>query len=349
MKIVHIESGLGNQMLSYCEYLAIKKVNPQDECYLETIVYDLPVCNDVICQWYGYELNRIFGINAPNIREILSEEQWTQVICNINKSKFWEKNWNWPVYFCDAFKSSGLTLKNCRGDFEASSSILQIGKNDKLPFSYRIKQTGLYERLRHQYKVIRRDKCESDDKDNLFFITDEDCLLGQRLTFKNIGSGIEQIEKEVRESFVFPNFSDERNVQLMSELLNCESVAIHARRGDMLNVSGKYYRSGYFNRAVKLIKSRIQKPVFYFFCDPGSIEWCKQNLRIFGLDLSRDSINFVDWNSGETSYCDMQLMSTCKHNIITNSSFGWWGAYLNLNPGKITISPEYNINTTYHC
>ena len=51
MKIIHIESGLGNQMLSYCEYLAIKKMNPDDDCFIETIVYDIPECNDVICQW----------------------------------------------------------------------------------------------------------------------------------------------------------------------------------------------------------------------------------------------------------------------------------------------------------
>ena len=68
MKVVHIESGLGNQMLSYCEYLAIKKMNPNDDCYIETIIYELPECNDIICQWNGYELNNIFGLDAPNIK-----------------------------------------------------------------------------------------------------------------------------------------------------------------------------------------------------------------------------------------------------------------------------------------
>ena len=66
MKVIHIESGLGNQMLSYCEYLALKKVNPDDDFYLETIIYDIPECNDVICQWNGYELERIFGIKEPS-------------------------------------------------------------------------------------------------------------------------------------------------------------------------------------------------------------------------------------------------------------------------------------------
>ena len=64
MKIIHIDSGLGNQMLSYCEYLAMKKMNPDDDCYIETIIYEIPECQEVVCQWNGYELNRIFGINA---------------------------------------------------------------------------------------------------------------------------------------------------------------------------------------------------------------------------------------------------------------------------------------------
>ena len=82
MKIVHIESGLGNQMLSFCEYIALKMMNPEDDVYVETVIYDIPECNDIICQWNGYELNRIFGINAPNIRERFDEK---------NGKNSWEK------------------------------------------------------------------------------------------------------------------------------------------------------------------------------------------------------------------------------------------------------------------
>ena len=80
----------------------------------------------------------------------------------------------------------------------------------------------------------------------------------------------------------------------------------------------------------------------------NDIEWCKENSRIFGLDYSKDQVYFVDWNIGEDSFRDMQLMTHCKHGIITNSSFGWWGAYLIQNPNKITISPSLEINTTHH-
>ena len=80
MKVIHFDSGLGNQMLSFCEYLAIKKMNPGETVYIENIVFDIPECNAVVNQWNGYELNRIFEIQAPNIKEVFTEEQWNRII-----------------------------------------------------------------------------------------------------------------------------------------------------------------------------------------------------------------------------------------------------------------------------
>ncbi len=61
MKVIHIESGLGNQMLSYCELLSLREVNPEEEFYVETLVYDFPEAARVINQWQGYEMENIFS------------------------------------------------------------------------------------------------------------------------------------------------------------------------------------------------------------------------------------------------------------------------------------------------
>lgn len=348
MKVIHIESGLGNQMLSYCEYIAMKKMNPSDDCFIETIIYDIPECNEVICQWNGYELDRIFGINAPNIKEVCSKEQWEQLMDYIIKSQFWEKNWNYPVWFTKAFYEVGIPLKNIRGDFEAIGSIQMIEGKKTLKsvlsdtFLGNLVKRTIRERKKEYYINLL------DEKKQVFIKSTENLFAGQKLAFKFLGNGIEEIDEEIRNTFVFPPIEDENNRGMVEIIKNSNSVAIHARRGDMLGYNSHLYKFGYFKRAVRYIKSKIEDPVFIFFCDPGSIEWCKQNETIFGLNFKKDKVLFVDWNKDGESFRDMQLMSYCKHAIITNSSFGWWGAYLNNNPNKITCSPDITINTTHH-
>lgn len=342
MKIIHIESGLGNQMLSFCEYLAIKSVNPDDDCFIETIIYDIPECNEVICQWNGYELDKIFQLHAPNIKSILSDQQWKTLLSSIRESRFWEKNWNYPVHFTQAFKEVGIELKNMRGDFEAP------GATYMTPMSKpRYKKTFIFKYLNY----IRKKHITlppAQPLPELFIHSDDNVFTGQQLTFKNKGSGIERIDKEIRNSFVFPAFTSRADLSLAIETQSCQSVAIHARRGDMLGYNFDCYYGGYFKRAVKYLKQTIPDPYFYIFCDPGSVEWVTHHIKVFGLDLIKNHIRIIDWNKGETSWRDMQLMSLCKHQIITRSSFGWWSAYLNTYKDKITCSPDDITNTTHH-
>ena len=343
MKIIHIESGLGNQMLSYCEYLAMKKANPGDDCYIETIVYDIPECNSVICQWNGFELERIFHIDAPNIKSYFNDEVWQQVMADIRKSQFWLRNWNYPVHFTNAFRHAGLEVVNMRGDFEAPGASYKTTLS--VP-SY--KKTFLFQYLNFLRKKHLRRKPTTPYSPELFIQSEQNIFTGQQLTFKNKGSGIEKIDKEVREAFLFPPINDERNQTAIDRIESEQSVAIHARRGDMLSFNFDCYYGGYFKRAVGYIKSVVNNPHFYIFCDPGSVEWAKQHSNVFGLNFKHDQIQFVDWNSGDDSWRDMQLMAACKHQVITRSSFGWWGAYLNPYPQKITCSPDVFTNTTHH-
>lgn len=347
MKIIHIESGLGNQMLSYCEYLAIKKMNSDEDVYIETIVFEIPECNTVVNQWNGYELQRIFGINAPNVRTLFTEKQWRQIIDEIKRREFWNNGWCYRTHFTEAFIHAGLPLKPPQKGIgkkiipSLNPSWIErfksfMGQN-VLPYTYFREFVK-----RQQYERILREA----NYEFLFKQTDENLFIGQTLDFKNKNAGIERIADEIRDAFKFPDLSDSKNVDALKHIRNHNSVAIHARRGDMLGRNYGMYKTGYFKRAVRYIRGHMNSPVFYIFTDPGSVQWCMENAHILGLNPKKDEIHFVDWNKGEDSYKDMQLMAACKHQVITNSTFGWWGAYFNENPCKITCSPIAYINTT---
>ncbi len=142
-------------------------------------------------------------------------------------------------------------------------------------------------------------------------------------------------EKEIRNDFIFKNKLDSKNLRIMEQIGHTNSVSIHIRRGDYLNTSSnlQVLDINYYQRALAYIKKKVKDPVFFIFSD--DIDWVKQNLHI-GECLH----SFIDWNTGEYSYVDMQLISCCKHNIIANSSFSWWGAWLNEEPQKLVIAPS---------
>ncbi len=87
----------------------------------------------------------------------------------------------------------------------------------------------------------------------------------------------------------------------------------------------------YYINAIDLISKKSGDPVLFVFSD--DIPWVQENLKV------PYNTHFIDWNSGDQSYEDLRLMSLCKHNIIANSSFSWWGAWLNTNDSKIVVAP----------
>ena len=112
MKVLHIESGLGNQMLDYCDFLATKLANPEHEVYIETILYSIPEASKVFSMWNGYELESVFGIKEKNICDRFSEEGWQDIIKQVKETKFWEDNWRYSDAITDAFENHGLKLVN---------------------------------------------------------------------------------------------------------------------------------------------------------------------------------------------------------------------------------------------
>jgi hypothetical protein len=130
---------------------------------------------------------------------------------------------------------------------------------------------------------------------------------------------------------------------LKKEMQNCISVAIHVRRGDYVGdgeldiCSMSYYRN-----AIEYLKKKQSDLKFYVFSN--DTEFCKINF--FFLN----NVVFVDTSKEDKSdYWDMFLMTQVKHLIIPNSTFSWWGAFLNANPQKIVIVPErYDAYNTYN-
>jgi hypothetical protein len=112
--------------------------------------------------------------------------------------------------------------------------------------------------------------------------------------------------------------------------LQTNSVSLHVRRGDYVKDNHQLCDLEYYYHAEHYIKSKISNPLFFIFSD--DIEWVRQNLKI-------SNCVFVS-NQNITDVEELILMSNCSHNIIANSTFSWWGAYLNQNDGKIVIAPK---------
>ncbi|TXJ01968.1 MAG: alpha-1,2-fucosyltransferase [Neisseriales bacterium] len=140
----------------------------------------------------------------------------------------------------------------------------------------------------------------------------------------------------IRKDFSFPPLS-ERNKGVAIRIAECNSISIHVRRGDYIGHSlyDGICDIDYYNRALLEITRSIENPVFFVFSN--DLLWCRENLQLH-------NVVYVDINNAESGYCDLQLMSLCKHNILANSSFSWWAGWLNTNPGKLVIVPRKFFN-----
>lgn len=142
----------------------------------------------------------------------------------------------------------------------------------------------------------------------------------------------ENVKQELKDIFVFPKIESKKNLNVLERIENSNSVSIHVRRGDYLQSGMHNLSLNYYKQAVKIIKEKLSYPQFYVFSDDS--DFIRDNFDFIGDYL------IVEGNKGENSWIDMFLMSKCKHNIIANSTFSFWGAYLNSNNSKIVIAPE---------
>lgn len=139
-------------------------------------------------------------------------------------------------------------------------------------------------------------------------------------------------EETVRNEFTFVNPPKERSRLLHERLEQTESVSVHIRRSDYLSVSNAVLGLNYYVLAAELIRARVTSPQWVVFSD--DIPWCRAQ---FGF---LENAVFVEGN-GEEPCEDLRLMIACKHHIIANSTFSWWGAYLGRDATGVTVVPEY--------
>ena len=145
------------------------------------------------------------------------------------------------------------------------------------------------------------------------------------------------VEKAIRAIFTFRQPLSHHNQEISYKISEVNAVSLHVRRGDYAGNPQIFIKHGlcpasYYEKAVEYIRQRVPEPHFFVFSD--DMDWVKKNLRIAG------SVYYVDCNRGPESYNDMRLMSMCRHHIIANSTFSWWGAWLNPVKTKIVVAPK---------
>lgn len=141
-------------------------------------------------------------------------------------------------------------------------------------------------------------------------------------------------EAEIRDLFISYEVMLSDNIKNLLD--NENTCSIHIRRGDYLN-SPNHHPTQNMNYYMKAIKKMPKDSVFLIFSD--DINWCKENFP----DMS-EKFKFIE---GLEDYEDLKIMSLCKNNIICNSTFSWWGAWLNKNNEKIVIAPSIWFGPAY--
>jgi len=180
----------------------------------------------------------------------------------------------------------------------------------KVEFSHNLQIEGVYQEPDFYYRELPyiKNMCLSG------YFQSEKYFVHRDNDIKTLFEPAEEIEQYINEKY--------------SSILDGETIGIHVRRGDYLNHPNIHPVCGsdYYQLALNTFKNTHPYDIMVFSDD---VEWCKKE---FG-----PSAYIIE---NEPDYIDLYMMSKCKHNIIANSSFSWWGAWLNQNPGKTVIAPK---------
>jgi hypothetical protein len=146
------------------------------------------------------------------------------------------------------------------------------------------------------------------------------------------------IAEVIRGDFSFSPATDTANIACIRKIAEVPSVSLHVRRGDYVSNPEAARVHGtcnieYYAKAIAYVAARERDIHLFIFSDDP--DWAVDN-----LPLGSWPYTCVSHNTGKDSWRDMHLMSLCRHNITANSSFSWWGAWLNRHPGKMVVAPS---------
>ena len=142
----------------------------------------------------------------------------------------------------------------------------------------------------------------------------------------------------IRAAFAIKTAPSPENRRWLDQIGQCPAVSVHVRRGDYVSNASANAVHGtcgldYYERAISTMRQQLgTDPVFFAFSDDP--EWTRQSLPFGGCQH-----HVIDNNDASTNYEDLRLMASCRHHIVANSSFSWWGAWLNPSPDKVVIAP----------
>ena len=141
----------------------------------------------------------------------------------------------------------------------------------------------------------------------------------------------------IRKDLVLNTVPSPIDSNLIKKMDGVNSVSMHIRRGDYVTNPRAASFHGlcsmeYYQKAMRSIAEKVTSPHYFIFSD--EIDWVRKNMHF------ESDVTFVQSDEDRSPVEDLRLMSICKHNIIANSSFSWWGAWLNTNPDKLVIAPD---------
>lgn len=145
-------------------------------------------------------------------------------------------------------------------------------------------------------------------------------------------SWFSSVKQDIPKKYQFMSPLSEEAQRIANEINSCENpVTVHIRRGDYVKI-GIALEKDYFQQAMEVIEKQISNPVFYCFSE--DMQWAKESFK--GLPYQ---IKYVDYESPNKGIEDFRLLMEGKHQIISNSSYSWWAAYLNPHTDKKVVIP----------